>query len=117
LETGHTEHSATADHFDLLVRSPAGKIFIWVEARRSAVELTKLIADLRACSKRGSHAHEDCGFQQNHPRYEFCLANRPLYLWAVAPDGEISFAVSCDGPTVQLEPLSSFPPRSFLELG
>jgi hypothetical protein len=117
LEAGRTEHNATADHFDLLVRSPAGEIFIWVEARRSAVELNKLIADLRACSRRGPHAHEDCGFQQNHPRHEFCMANQPLCLWAVAPEGEMFFAIKCDGATVELEPLSSLLPRSFFELG
>jgi len=117
LEAGRTEHSATADHFELLVRSPGGKIFIWVEARRSAVELNKLIADLRACSRRGPHAHEDCGFQQNHPRHEFCIANHPACLWAVAPEGEMVLAVKCDGATVELEPLSSLPPRSLFELG
>ena len=117
LEPGREEHRATADHFDLLVRSPAGRIFIWVETRRSAVELDKLIADLRACSRRGPHAHEDCGFPQNHPRHEFCLASQPSYLWAVAPDGEMFFAIKCDGATIELEPLSSLPPRSLLELG
>lgn len=117
LEPGQDEHHATADQFDLLVRSPAGPIFIWVEVRRSAFELHKLIADLRACSRRGHHAQADCGFPQNHPRHEFCAANQPMCLWAVAPDGEISFEVKCDGPKVELEPLSSLPPRSRFELG
>jgi hypothetical protein len=117
LEPGREEHRATADHFDLLVRSPAGKIFIWVETRRSAVELNKLIADLRACSRRGPHGHEDCGFPQNHPRHEFCLANQPACLWAVAPDGEMAFAVECRGNMLELELLSSLPSRSRFELG
>ena len=116
IEPGRNEQRSSADQFDLLVRSPAGEIFIWVEARRSAVELEKLIADLRACSKRGPHAQADCGFPQNHPRHEFCVANQPACLWAVAPDGEFSFAVKCNGAVVELEPLASLPRRSRFEL-
>ena len=116
LERGRDEHRATADQFDLLVRSPSGEIFIWVEARRSAVELEKLVADLRACSRRGPHAHADCGFPHNHPRHEFCVANQPLCLWAVAPDGERFFEVKCDGRALELESLSALPARSRLEL-
>jgi hypothetical protein len=110
------EHRATADGFDLLVRSLAGEILISVEVRRSRLELEKMIADLRACSRRGPHAHEDCGFPQNHPRHEFCLSRRPAYLWAVAPDGELCLAVKCEEHSLDLEPLSSLPPRSLLEL-
>jgi hypothetical protein len=117
LEAGRPEHHSNAESFDLLVRSPDGKIFVWIEVRRSGVELEKLIADLRACSRRGPHAHEDCGFPQNHPRHEFCVANLPSCLWAVAPDGEISFAIKCDGAALELEPLASLPPRSRFELG
>lgn len=117
LEPGREEHHATTDQWDLLVRSVAGEILIWVEVRRTAAELHKLAADLRACSRRGPHAHVDCGFPQNHPRHQFCIAKQPAYLWAVAPDGEISFEVKCDGPTVELEPLASLPPRSRFELG
>ena len=117
LESGCAEHHSNADSFDLLVRSPKGKIFIWIEVRRTAVELEKLISDLRACSRRGPHAHEDCGFPQNHPRHEFCVANQPSFVWAVAPDGEIAVVVNCDGPSLELEKLSSLPPRSLFELG
>jgi hypothetical protein len=117
LEPGRDEHHSMADQFDLVVRSPAGKILIWVEARRSAVELQKLIADLRACSRRGAHSHQDCGFPQNHPRHEFCVAKRPAYLWAVAPDGDMAFEAKYEGTALELEPLSSLPPRSLLELG
>ncbi|MFN2542290.1 MAG: hypothetical protein ABR514_09005 [Chthoniobacterales bacterium] len=117
LEPGQAQHHSHADHFDLLVRSPGGKIFIWIEVRKTTVELEKLIADLRACSGRGPHAHADCGFPQNHPRHEFCVANQPAYIWAVAPDGEIAFAVNCLGAILELAPLAALPPRSLFELG
>jgi hypothetical protein len=117
LERGRAQYHSHADNFDLLVRSLEGKILIWIEVRRTAVELEKLIADLRACSRRGPHAHADCGFPQNHPRHEFCVASQPPYLWAVAPDGELVFAVNCNGAVLELEQLSSLPPRSLFELG
>ena len=117
LEPGSDAHRTTADQFDLLVRSTDGEIFIWVEVRRSAVELHKLVADLRACSRRGPHAHADCGFPQNHPRHEFCVTTKPMCLWAVAPDDQIVFELQCEGPLVELEPLDSLPRRSRFELG
>jgi hypothetical protein len=117
LQAGRREHRATADGFDLLVQLHADEILISVEIKRSRLELEKLIADLRACSRRGPHAHEDCGFQQNHPRHEFYLSLRPAYLWAVAPDGEICLAIKYEEHSLDLEPLSSLPPRSLLELG
>jgi hypothetical protein len=117
LEPGEDEHHTTPGQFDLLVRSPAGEILIWVEVRRSGFELHKLVADLRACSRRGQHAHGDCGFPQNHPRHEFCLARRPAFLWAVAPDGDLCLEVRCAEHSVELEPLPSLPSRSFVEFG
>lgn len=116
LEPSRSEHRSTAYGFDLLVRSGAGKIFVWAEVKRSAVELEKLIADLRACSRRGPHAPEDCGFPQNHPRHAFCVFAEPVYLWAVAPEAEICFAVKCEQSSIDLEPLPSLPPRSLIEL-
>jgi hypothetical protein len=116
LEPSRQEHRATAHGVDLLVRSAGGQIFIWAEVKRSAVELQKLIADLRACSGRGPHAHEDCGFPQNHPRYEFCLFYKPTYLWAVAPDAEICFKVEFNQDSIELEEMTSLPPRSLMEL-
>jgi hypothetical protein len=116
LQPSRPEHRATADGFDLLVRLHADEILISVEIKRSQLELEKLIADLRACSRRGPHAHADCGFPQNHPRHEFYLSQRPAYLWAVAPDGELCLAVKCEEHSLDLEPLSSLPPRSLLEL-
>lgn len=117
LEPGCPEHHANADSFNLVVRSPAGEIYIWIEVRRSAVELEKLVADLRACSRRGPHAPEDCGFPQNHPRYQFCVSTKASCLWALAPDGEMAFAIKCDGTTLALEALVSLPSRSRFELG
>ena len=97
------------------MRSAAGKIFIWAEVKRSGVELEKLVADLRACSRRGPHALEDCGFPQNHPRYEFCIFCKPAYLWAVAPDAEICFELNYEKNSLDLEQLTSLPPRSQIE--
>jgi hypothetical protein len=116
LEPSRPEHRATAEGWDLMVRSLAGELLIAVEVKRSRLELEKLIADLRACSRRGPHAHADCGFPQNHPRHEFYLSRAPAFLWAVAPEGELCFAVKCEASSVELEPLSSLPPRSFLEM-
>lgn len=115
LEPSSKEHRSAASGMELLVRSADGRIFIWAEVKRSAVELHKLIADLRACSGRGPHALEDCGFPQNHPRYEFCIAHRPIYLWAVAPDAEICFELRCEQSSIELEQLTSLPPRSLIE--
>ena len=115
LEPGSNEHRAPALGFDLLVRSPAGKVLIWVEVKRTAVELEKLIVDLRACSRRGPHRRQDCGFPQNHPRYEFGLCHKPAYLWAVAPDGEICFRMAYENDSMELEGLASLPPRSLIE--
>jgi hypothetical protein len=116
LEPSRPEHRATAEGWDLMVRSLAGELLIAVEVKRSRMELEKLISDLRACSRRGPHAHGDCGFPQNHPRHEFYLSQRPAYLWAVAPDGELCFAVEGEANSLELEPLSSLPPRSLLEM-
>jgi hypothetical protein len=116
LQASRAEHRS-AGGFDLLVKSAAGDNLIWVETKRSAAELEKFFSDLRACARRGEHAQAECGFPQNHPRYEFCLAARPRFLWAVAPDGDFALATGFDGNTLTLEPLESLPPRSHLELG
>ena len=117
LQPSRPEHRATAEGFDLLVRLQPDEIVISVEVKRSRLELEKLISDLRACSRRGPHAHGDCGFPQNHPRHEFYVSTRPAYLWAVAPDGDLCFALGGEGNSLELEPLGSLPPRSLLEMG
>ncbi|HEY2140297.1 MAG TPA: hypothetical protein VGH00_09475 [Chthoniobacterales bacterium] len=117
LQRRPTGSGPSNDGCDLLVRSRAAEILISVEVKRSRLELEKLIADLRACSRRGPHAHEDCGFPQNHSRQEFYRSLRPAYLWAVAPDGEFCLAVTFKEDSLALEPLGSLPPRSLLELG
>lgn len=115
LEPSKPEHRVTGDGFELLVKGQPDRALIWVETKRSLAELEKLAADLRACSRRGLHAHAECGFPQNHPRHEFALAARPEFLWAVAPDGDLSFALTYENDAVALEPLPSLPPRSHLE--
>jgi hypothetical protein len=100
---------------DILVRSPAGQILACVEIKRSLAELQKLITDLRACCTRGVHAKEDCGFPQNHPKYEFCAFYKPAYLWAVAPDVDVCFRMKYEGSSIELEQLRSLPPRSMIE--
>ena len=115
LEPRRPEHHSTATGFDLVVRSNNSALLIWVETKRSRVELEKLVSDLHACSRRGQHAQSDCGFPQNHPRYEFALWARPQFLWAVAPDGELSFALEYERSAVILEQLASLPHRSRLE--
>jgi hypothetical protein len=115
LEPGREDHRTAAFGLDLLVKSPAGKILVWVEVRRVSVELEKLVVDLRACSRRGPHGRQDCGFPQNHPRYEFALFLKPEYLWAVAPDGESCFRLAYENGSMELEQLPSLPPRSYIE--
>jgi hypothetical protein len=100
---------------DILVRAPAGQILACVEIKRSVAELQKLITDLRACCKRGAHAKDDCGFPQNHPKYEFCASYKPTYFWAVAPDAEVCFRMKYGGGSIELEQLISLPPRSMIE--
>ncbi|MEY2488397.1 MAG: hypothetical protein QOC70_339, partial [Verrucomicrobiota bacterium] len=100
---------------DILVKSPTGKILVAVEVKRSAAELQKLITDLKACCKRGAHAKDDCGFPQNHPKYDFCAFYKPMYFWAVAPEADVCFKMKYDDGSIELEQLISLPPRSMLE--
>lgn len=100
---------------DILVKSPAGQIIACVSVKRSMAELQKLTTDLRTCCKRGVHAKDDCGFPQNHPKYEFCTLHKPTYFWAVAPDGEVCFRMKYEDRLIELEQLLSLPPRSMIE--
>ena len=99
---------------DILVKSPAGQILVAVEVKRSIAELQKLITDFQACCKRGAHLKDDCGFPQNHPKYEFCASYKPAYFWAVAPDADVCLRMKYDD-SIELEQLASLPPRSRLE--
>ena len=100
---------------DILVKSPAGQILAAVEVKRSVAELQKLVTDLSACCKRGAHAKDDCGFPQNHPKYDFCASYKPMYFWAVAPDADVCFRMEYGDGSIGLEQLISLPPRSMLE--
>jgi hypothetical protein len=100
---------------DIMVKSPLGQILVAVEVKRSAAELQKLITDLKACCKRGAHLKDDCGFPQNHPKYEFCASSKPAYFWAVAPDADVCLRMKYDDDSIELEQLASLPPRSRLE--
>jgi hypothetical protein len=109
------EPSARANGIDVLVKSATGKILICVAVKRGEAELQKLITDLRACCKRGPHAEDDCGFPQNHPKYEFCASSQPIYFWGVAPDADICLRMKYDDRSIELEQLASLPPRSMIE--
>jgi hypothetical protein len=100
---------------DILVISPAGEILICVEVKRSVAELQKLMTDLRTCCRRGAHARDDCGFPQNHPKYEFCASHKPTYFWAVAPEADVCFRMRYEDGLIEPEQLISLPPRSRIE--
>jgi hypothetical protein len=100
---------------DILIRLQPGQILVAVEVKRSAVELQKLVTDLRMCGKRGPHPKDDCGFPQNHPKYEFCAHHRPEYFWTVAPETDVCFRMHYSDRAIELEELPSLPPRSLLE--
>ena len=100
---------------DILVKSATGKLLVCVEVKRSSAELQKLMRDFRQCCKRGEHAKAECGFPQNHPKYEFCAFYKPAYFWAVAPYEDICFRMSYDNRTPEPEELETLPPRSLIE--
>jgi len=116
MESNIAEYRSAADGADILVKSPTGELLICVEVKRSVVELQKLVTDLRACSKRGAHAQGDCGFPQNHPKFEFCALHKPTYFWGVAPDADVCLRMAYDGGSIEMEQLPSLPPRSMIEL-
>lgn len=115
MEPSIKEHRSLAYGVDILVKTTPEKILICVEVKRNAAELQKLVTDLRTCCKRGPHAKDDCGFPQNHPKYEFCAFYQPAYFWAVAPDADVCFRMKYVDRAIELEQLPSLPPRSLLE--
>jgi len=100
---------------DILVQSPAGQILICVEVKRTVAELGKMMTDLRTCCRRGAHAKDDCGFPQNHPKFEFCASYQPTYFWGVAPEVDVCFRMKYNNDSIELEQLASLPPRSLIE--
>ena len=109
------DQRGTSYGIDILVRSPAGQILICVEVKRTVAELEKMMTDLRTCCKRGAHANDDCGFPQNHPKYEFCAFYQPTYFWGVAPGTDVCFRMKYNDDSIELEQLASLPPRSMIE--
>lgn len=116
LDPDYRDDHAMSYGIDIVVKSPTGHLLICVEIKRSTAELQKLVTDLRACCKRGPHAKDDCGFPQNHPKYEFCAVYKPDYFWAVAPDSNACFEMKYGPDSIGLEEMASLPPRSLLEL-
>ena len=115
MEPDFQDRRGTSYGIDILVQSPAGQNLICVEVKRSGAELEKMITDLRTCCKRGTHAKDDCGFPQNHPKYEFCAFHRPIYFWGVAPEADVCFRMNYNDDLIELEQLASLPPRSLIE--
>ena len=105
----------TSYGIDIVIKSPAGQILVAVEVKRSTAELQKFLTDLNACCKRGPHLQDDCGFPQNHPKYEFCASHKPPYFWAVAPEADVCLKMKYGDGSIELEQLASLPPRSRLE--
>ena len=114
MEPSIDEQSSVISGVDIVVKASEGGTLIGVEVKRNAAELQKLMLDLQACCRRGPHTQDDCGFPQNHPKYEFCVSAKPNYFWAVAPDAEVCFRMNYESG-VALEQLASLPPRSRIE--
>ncbi len=102
---------------EIVVLSMSGDLFAGVELKRTAPELTKLARDLAQCGRRGRHSFAECGFPQNHAKYEFCITCKPRYLWSVAPGAQICFELEyLDGGRLELQELATLPARSMIEL-
>jgi hypothetical protein len=112
-----TEKELMPHQVDIVVHVSDGSLVAAVDIRRTLPELEKLRRDLQQCGRRGKHAEDNCGFPQNHGRFEYCALYKPPYFWAVAPESDLCFKMlySEDG-TIQLSDLSSLPPRSILEM-
>jgi hypothetical protein len=115
LEPGYKDDREMSYGIDILIKSTAEQILVAVEVKRSVAELQKLVTDLSACCKRGAHAKDDCGFPQNHPKYDFCASYKPMHFWAVAPEADVCFRMKYGDGSIGLEQLMSLPPRSLLE--
>jgi hypothetical protein len=109
------EYSSRDYGVSMLLKSADDKVLFSVAVKRSAPELQKLVTDLGACFRRGPHSIDDCGFPQNHPKYEFCAAFRPVYFYAVAPDAEVCLQLVETEGRIELHELATLPPRSVIE--
>ena len=116
LEPSLEEDRFPANGADILVKSITGELLVCVEVKRSVAELQKLVTDLRACCNRGAHPPDQCGFPQNHPKFEFCALYKPTYFWGVAPEADICLRMKYDGDLIEMDQLPSLPPRSLIEL-
>lgn len=111
------ETSGAEEGVDILITSTSGQLFAGAEVKRSAAELEKLRRDFSQCCRRGTHAKSDCGFPQNHAKYDFCASRKPRYLWAVAPAAEMCFELSYrENERIELEELPTLPRRSVIEM-
>src|SRR6202045_4237621 len=111
------DDGATAYGVEIVVKSLIGELLAGVVVKRSAYELEKLKTDFHQCCKRGEHPEDNCGFPQNHGKFEFCALYRPKYFWAVAPDAEICFKMDYgQDDAIRLDDFGSLPPRSIVEL-
>ena len=113
--TSLAEYCSQNHGVNILVKSAEDKILAGVAVKRTAPELEKLVMDLRACFRRGPHSIDDCGFPQNHPKYEFCATYKPVYFWAVAPDADICLKLIETAGGIELHELETLPPRSLME--
>ena len=100
---------------NILIKSSSDQILASVTVKRTAPELQKLALDLRTCFRRGAHSIDECGFPQNHLKYEFCATYKPRYFWAVAPDADLCLGLLQTVAGIQLEELATLPPRSLIE--
>ncbi|MFL6515371.1 MAG: hypothetical protein ACJ8M1_10145 [Chthoniobacterales bacterium] len=112
-----TEKEVMPHQLDITVNVSDGSLVAAIDIRRTLPELEKLRRDLQQCGRRGKHADDNCGFPQNHGRFEYCAFYQPPYFWAVAPESEMCFKMSYgDDGTIQMSDVSSLPPRSILEM-
>jgi len=109
LEPDQSDVGATAYGVDLTVRCPPnGPVLICGEVKKSIPELRKLFDDLADCSLRGPHPQTAC-HRKNHPKFEFCMQEKPQYFWAVCPGKRLAFRTDFTGAVMTLRPIDDIP--------